>query len=85
MAEGPKPRRKTMAERIDGALSGLSEAEAREFHSVFMSSFIGFVIVAVIAHILVWMWRPWLPGPEGYVSLNDGIQPALSALQTLVG
>lgn len=56
----------------DGSLSGLSEAEAREFHSVFMSSFVVFVVVAVVAHILAWMWRPWLPGPGGYASLDDG-------------
>jgi light-harvesting complex 1 beta chain len=57
----------------DGSLSGLSEAEAREFHSVFMTSFLVFVVVAVVAHILAWMWRPWLPGPGGYASLDDGI------------
>jgi len=56
----------------DGSLSGLSEAEAREFHSVFMTSFLVFVVVAVVAHILAWMWRPWLPGPGGYASLDDG-------------
>jgi light-harvesting complex 1 beta chain len=33
-----------------------------------------------VAHILVWMWRPWLPGPEGYTSLNDSIMPVLSLL-----
>jgi light-harvesting complex 1 beta chain len=42
-----------------GSLSGLTEGEAREFHSIFMSSFIGFTILCLIAHILVWMWRPW--------------------------
>jgi light-harvesting complex 1 beta chain len=26
----------------------------------------GFVIICVIAHILVWLWRPWLPGVKGY-------------------
>lgn len=41
-------------------LSGLSDDAAREFHKVFMSSFLGFTIAAVLAHILVWMWRPWL-------------------------
>jgi light-harvesting complex 1 beta chain len=25
-----------------------------------MSSFIGFTVVAIIAHALVWSWRPWL-------------------------
>lgn len=42
------------------SLSGLSDDEAKEFHSVFISSFIGFTAVAVVAHILAWIWRPWL-------------------------
>ncbi|WP_299322472.1 light-harvesting antenna LH1, beta subunit [Parasphingopyxis sp.] len=37
----------------------LSPEEAKEFHKIFMSSFIGFTTVALIAHILVWFWRPW--------------------------
>ena len=57
----------------DGSLSGLSEAEAREFHSVFVSSFLAFVAIAIVAHILAWMWRPWLPGPGGYASLENGM------------
>ena len=56
----------------DVSLSGLTEPEAREFHKIFIQSFIGFVAVAIIAHILVWLWRPWLPGPQGYSSLMDG-------------
>jgi light-harvesting complex 1 beta chain len=57
-----------MTERnIDtGSLSGLTEAEAKEFHRIFMGSFIGFTVVAIIAHVLVWNWRPWLPGVHGY-------------------
>ena len=47
-------------------LSGLTEPEAREFHTIFMTSFIIFTIVAIVAHMLVWVWRPWLPGPDGY-------------------
>lgn len=58
--------------------SGLTESEAKEFHSIFVTSFVIFTIVAIIAHILVWMWRPWLPGPQGYTSLNDSIVPLLS-------
>jgi light-harvesting complex 1 beta chain len=40
--------------------SGFTEDQARAFHRVFMNSFIGFTVVAIIAHILVWMWTPWL-------------------------
>jgi light-harvesting complex 1 beta chain len=55
--------------------SGLTESEAKEFHSIFVSSFIIFTVVAIIAHILVWQWRPWLPGVNGYsTSLLDGVQ-----------
>jgi light-harvesting complex 1 beta chain len=25
--------------------------------------------VAIIAHVLVWNWRPWLPGIHGYAEL----------------
>lgn len=49
-----------------GSLSGLTESEAREFHSIFMTSFVIFTAIAIVAHILAWMWRPWLPGPGGY-------------------
>ena len=38
----------------------LTPEEAKEFHKLFMTSFIVFTLVAVGAHILVWMWRPWL-------------------------
>lgn len=48
-----------------GSLSGLTESEAKEFHSIFMTSFVIFTVIAIIAHILAWMWRPWLPPPVG--------------------
>jgi light-harvesting complex 1 beta chain len=44
----------------DRSLSGLTDGEAQEFHAIFMRSFILFTGVAVVAHILAWMWRPWL-------------------------
>jgi light-harvesting complex 1 beta chain len=53
------------------SLSGLTEAEAKEFHAIFMRSFIGFTVIAIIAHILVWSWRPWIPGPKGYAMLEN--------------
>lgn len=61
-------------------MSGLSPDEAREFHRQYMLGFILFTAVAVVAHILVWQWRPWLPGPEGYASLIDAAEGAKIAL-----
>ncbi len=42
------------------SLSGLNELEAKEFHKIFVTSFIVFTVIAIIAHFLVWQWRPWL-------------------------
>ena len=53
------------------SLSGLSEAEAKEFHSIFVTSFLIFTAIAVVAHVLAWMWRPWLPGVNGYGMLEQ--------------
>ncbi len=41
-------------------LSGLSEQEAKEFHGMFVTSFIAFTVIAIVAHVLVWNWRSWL-------------------------
>jgi len=60
------------------SMSGLSEQEAKEFHKIFIVSFIVFVAIAVVAHILAWQWRPWLPGPEGYAVI-DSASSAVSA------
>lgn len=42
-----------------GSLTGLTDQEAREFHSSFMSGFLMFTAIAVVAHVLLWMWNPW--------------------------
>jgi light-harvesting complex 1 beta chain len=41
----------------EGSLSGLTETEAKEFHKI-----------SIVAHFLVWSWRPWIPGPGGYTT-----------------
>jgi light-harvesting complex 1 beta chain len=60
-----------MAASRDGSLSGLTDSEAKEFHRIFMTSFIIFTLIAVVAHFLAWQWRPWLPGANGYASVVD--------------
>ncbi|MEM0922434.1 MAG: light-harvesting antenna LH1, beta subunit [Pseudomonadota bacterium] len=50
--------------------SGLTDNEAKEFHEVYMSGLTLFTAVAVVAHLLVWLWRPWIPGDEGYAVLD---------------
>lgn len=64
------------------SLSGLTEGEAKEFHKIFMTSFIIFVAIAVFAHILAWIWRPWLQGdPAAQASvILDGTQQTLATI-----
>jgi light-harvesting complex 1 beta chain len=62
------------------SMSGLTDAEAKELHEIYMKGLVLFVGVAVVAHFLVWLWRPWLPGPEGYVASLDSVTPLLTML-----
>jgi len=62
--------------------SGLSDQGAREFHRLFMMSFIGFTIIAIIAHFLVWQWRPWLPSVEGYAAVTDGLNAVAQSVMS---
>ena len=68
----------------DGSLSGLTEPEAKEFHAIFMTSFLLFTAIAVVAHILAWMWRPWLPGPNGYRTALESLQHLASLTMSYV-
>jgi light-harvesting complex 1 beta chain len=65
------------------AASGLSDEEAKEFHGIFVTSFIAFTVIAIIAHVLVWMWRPWFPGPEGYAMIDNAQSAAISIIPFL--
>ncbi len=65
----------------DVSLSGMSIGEAQEFNKIFLTSFIIFVGVCIIAHILAWLWRPWVPGPHGFSTAL--LMQAHGALQQL--
>jgi light-harvesting complex 1 beta chain len=49
-----------MADDKRSSLSGLTETEAKEFHSIFVGSMVILTAIAIVAHFLVWQWRPWL-------------------------
>jgi light-harvesting complex 1 beta chain len=62
----------TVHEPVTETVSGLTATEAREFHGVFVTSFIVFVVIALIAHALAWSWRPW-GGHYTTTSMIDGV------------
>jgi light-harvesting complex 1 beta chain len=42
--------------------TGLTDAEAQEVHGWMVRGFTVYVVFAIVAHVLMWMWRPWF-GP----------------------
>ncbi|NCA68592.1 MAG: light-harvesting protein [Sphingobacteriia bacterium] len=40
--------------------SGPMRAEVKDFPDIVVSSLVAFSSLVVVAHILVWLWRPWL-------------------------
>jgi len=46
-----------------GPSTYLTPEEAKAFHNLFVMSMGFFVLIAVVAHVLVWSWRPWLGEP----------------------
>lgn len=65
------------------SLSGLSEGEAQEFHKFYIQGMMIFTAIAVVAHFLVWMWRPWIAPPEGFASLEGVSQTVATVLPML--
>ena len=41
------------------SLSGLTEEQAQEFHTQFKIGFQTWLASAIVAHVLVFAWRPW--------------------------
>jgi len=67
------------------SVTGLTEAEAKEFHGIFITSFIVFTVIAIVAHLLAWQWRPWLPAVGGYgTALNDAATFVTATISQLV-
>ena len=65
-------------------MSGLTQNGAKEFHRLFMMSTIGYVVVAIIAHYLVWSWRPWFPAVDGYSSAVSGAMDTVVTAATML-
>ncbi|MEM9726435.1 MAG: light-harvesting antenna LH1, beta subunit [Pseudomonadota bacterium] len=48
-----------MTGKSDLSFTGLTDEQAQELHSVYMSGLLLFSAIAIIAHAAVWFWRPW--------------------------
>jgi len=64
--------------------TGLTDAQAKEFHGFFMMGTIVWLIVAVVAHFLVWAWRPWFGAARPMLSMVEGAQSLIQSATTLL-
>jgi len=48
-----------MADDTNLSFTGLTDEQAQELHSVYMSGLTLFSIVAIVAHLATYIWRPW--------------------------
>jgi len=46
-------------ERPADSSTGLTPEAAKELHGLFVVNTISFTAIAVVAHGLVWFWKPW--------------------------
>ena len=60
-----------MSDNKMGPGTYLTDAEAKELHKGFVVSMAFFVFVAVIAHFLVWSWRPWFGESRPYAQVES--------------
>jgi len=64
-----------MADKGFFSESGLSEGEAKEVHGYITQFFFVFLAFAIVAHLLVWFWRPWI---------NTSAQGMIESAQTFL-
>jgi light-harvesting complex 1 beta chain len=75
-----------MAQEKSGTVSGLTAQEAKEFHRLFMLGFVGFTLIAIAAHFLVWFgFRTWFPGVGGYAEIQGAAEVAARVATSFFG
>ncbi|HEU4457704.1 MAG TPA: hypothetical protein VFR90_01105 [Methylibium sp.] len=59
------------------ALKQPENGDSLAYRGIFLTSFAVFLVVALLAQVLTWHWRTWLPGAEGEKSLIGGVRSAV--------
>lgn len=66
-----------MTETHSTALHALPQNDSLTFRGIFITSFVALLAIAVLAQMLTWSWRSWLPGAEGEKSLVGDVRSAV--------
>jgi light-harvesting complex 1 beta chain len=66
-----------MSDVRNHSLPALTQNGSNGFGVIFVSSFIVFLLIALVAQTLALQWRPWFPGAEGERSMIGGVKTAV--------
>jgi light-harvesting complex 1 beta chain len=55
----------------------MAETNSLSFFTIFTVGFVAFATIAIVAQLLGWHWRSWLPGAEGVKSMTGGVKAAV--------
>jgi light-harvesting complex 1 beta chain len=66
-----------MANTANPSFTGAVKNESKTYLAIFAGGFAVFLAIALVAQVLGWHWRSWLPGAEGAKSLTGGVKAAV--------
>jgi light-harvesting complex 1 beta chain len=66
-----------MAAAIRSTVAGSAQNPSHGYYVIFVASFIVFLMVALVAQLIAWKWRPWFPGAEGETSLIGAVKASV--------
>ena len=66
-----------MTDMKDAMPQGATTGDAVAFGSIFAVSFVLFLAIALLALLLTWDWRHWLPVADDEKSLIHGVKSAV--------
>ena len=66
-----------MTDMTSAAPTGVTKGDSVAYGSIFVLSFVVFLAIALLALLLTWNWRLWLPVAEGEKSLVHGVKSAV--------
>jgi light-harvesting complex 1 beta chain len=66
-----------MAQATIHRLKHVLQDDSLTFRGIFIASFAVFLLVALMAQVLTWHWRTWLPGAEAEKSMLGGVKAAV--------
>jgi light-harvesting complex 1 beta chain len=66
-----------MSDGRNQSLPALTQNGSNGFGVIFLSSFIVFLLIALVAQTFALQWRPWFPGAEGERSMIGGVKTAV--------